>query len=69
MIMSDTPSCGITCNRHSDESRDIIYYCNLIIVLAIGQTFISFLVIAITLVYYFELQFAHGPNLKNFKGM
>jgi len=37
MIVSDTPSCGITYAHHSDDSRGIIYDRNMFIVQATGN--------------------------------
>jgi hypothetical protein len=34
MIISDAPSCGVTWDQHSDESRGIIYDRNMFIVRA-----------------------------------
>jgi len=31
---SDTPSCGITDDCHSDDSRGVIYDCNILIIQA-----------------------------------
>jgi len=36
MIVSDAPYCGVTYNRHSDDSRGIIYDRNMFIVQATG---------------------------------
>ncbi len=36
-IVSDAPNCGITYNRHSDDSRDVIYDRNIFIVQATGM--------------------------------
>ncbi len=34
--VSDAPSCGITYNHHFDDSRGVIYGCNIFIILATG---------------------------------
>ncbi len=34
--MSDTPSCGVTYNRYSDDSRDIIYDRNIFMIQPTG---------------------------------
>jgi hypothetical protein len=36
MTISDAPSCGITYNCHSDDSRGINYDCNICIIKAKG---------------------------------
>jgi hypothetical protein len=38
MTINGTPSCGITYNCHSGDSRDIIYNCNIFIIQATGVT-------------------------------
>jgi hypothetical protein len=36
MTIRDAPSCGITYDRHSDDSRGVIYICNVYIIQATG---------------------------------
>jgi hypothetical protein len=33
-IVSDAPSCGVTYNRHSDDSRGVIYNLNIFVIQA-----------------------------------
>jgi hypothetical protein len=35
-IVSDAPNCGVTYNHHSDDTRGVIYDCNMFIVQATG---------------------------------
>ncbi len=37
MTASDAPSCGITYDHHSDDSRGVIYDCNVFIIQATEQ--------------------------------
>jgi hypothetical protein len=55
MIVNDAPSCGITYDCHSDDSRGIIYDSNMFIIPANGVNDVKlFLLIIDALIRYFQ---------------
>jgi len=64
--ISDAPSCAVTYNLHSDDSRGVIYSCNIFIKQATGLTLSLLVPLTIKYVLRFKLIVA-GSTDNEFK--